>query len=81
LANEPDAGLTGAAFELANVGYTAMSDPDKKREGDAIGSDVASLREAAERLNDAPRERLRREGPKLQRPRLTWFLVCSMSSL
>ena len=54
MANEPDAGLTGAAFELANAGYTAMSDPNKKKEDEAIGSDVASLREAAERLNDAP---------------------------
>ena len=56
MANEPDDGLTGAAFELANAGYTPMSDPDKEREDEAIGSDVASLREAAERLNDAPRE-------------------------
>jgi hypothetical protein len=48
LANETDAGLTGAAFELANAGYTPMSDPDKENEDAAIGSDIASLREAAE---------------------------------
>jgi hypothetical protein len=55
LANEPDAGLTGAAFELANAGYVPMSDPDKKNEEETIGSDAASLREAAEQRS-APRE-------------------------
>jgi hypothetical protein len=48
LANESDAGLTGAAFELANAGYRPMSDPERENEDDAIGSDAASLREAAE---------------------------------
>jgi 2-hydroxychromene-2-carboxylate isomerase len=48
LANESDAALTGAAFELANAGYTPMSDPDKKDSDEAIGGDAASLREAAE---------------------------------
>ena len=53
---EPDdAGLTGAAFELANGGYVPMSDPDRKNEDEAIGSDTASLREAAEQRS-APRE-------------------------
>ncbi len=56
MANEPDAGLTGAAFELANAGYTAMSDPEDEKENEAIGGDAASLREVAERLNDAPRD-------------------------
>lgn len=56
MTNEPDAGLTGAAFELANAGYSPMSDPDKDKDDDSIGSDAASLREAAERLGDAPRE-------------------------
>jgi hypothetical protein len=55
LANEPDAGLTGAAFDLVNAGYVPMSDPDKKNEDEAIGSDTASLREAAEQRS-APRE-------------------------
>jgi hypothetical protein len=56
LAHESDAGLTGAAFELANAGYTPMSDPDKNKDRETIGSDTASLHEAAERLGDAPRE-------------------------
>ena len=56
MATESDAGLTGAAFELASAGYTAMSDPEKENEGEAIGSDAASLREVAERLNGAPPE-------------------------
>ena len=49
MADESDPGLTGAAFELANAGYTLMDDPDKNDEGEAIGGDAASLREAAER--------------------------------
>jgi hypothetical protein len=48
MANEPDPALTGAAFELANAGYQQMPDPDKKNDNEAIGSDSASLREAAE---------------------------------
>lgn len=56
MADESDAGLTGAAYDLANAGYTAMSDPDKRKNDEAIGSDAASLREAAERLNAAPPE-------------------------
>ncbi|WP_298255823.1 hypothetical protein [Bradyrhizobium sp.] len=55
MADESDAGLTGAAFELANAGYAAMSDPNKKNEDEAIGGDAASLREAAEQRG-APRE-------------------------
>jgi hypothetical protein len=49
LANEPDAGLTGAAFELARAGYKPMSDPHKKNDDEAIGGDATSLREVAER--------------------------------
>src|SRR5450756_971937 len=49
MANEPDSALTGAAFELANAGYRPMADPDQKNDEEAIGSDSASLREAAER--------------------------------
>jgi hypothetical protein len=57
LANEPDARLTGAAFELANAGYVPMSDPDKRNDDDeTIGSDAASLREAAEQRATTPRE-------------------------
>lgn len=56
MANESDAGLTGAAFELAQAGYSEMSDPDREKQSETIGSDAASLREAAERRSDAPYE-------------------------
>lgn len=46
--DEPDPALTGAAFELANAGYAAMPEAEKKREAETINSDTASLREAAE---------------------------------
>ena len=46
--------LTGAAFELANAGYTAMPDPEKREEKEEIGSDSNALREAAEKIS-APR--------------------------
>lgn len=49
MADEPSAALTGAAFDLANGGYRPMPDPAKKPDEEAIGSDSASLREAAER--------------------------------
>jgi hypothetical protein len=50
MTTEPDPALTGAAFELASAGYTLMPDLEKKHDGEAIGSDSTSLREAAERL-------------------------------
>jgi hypothetical protein len=56
LANEPDAGLTGAAFDLANAGYLPMSDPDRKNEDETIGGDAASLREAAEQRSNGASE-------------------------
>src|SRR5258708_6415122 len=49
MADEPNSALTGAAFEPANAGYKRMSDAEKRDEDEAIGSDSASLREAAER--------------------------------
>jgi hypothetical protein len=49
MAIDSDPALTGAAFELANAGYRPMPDSVKKSEGEAIGGDSASLREAAER--------------------------------
>ena len=49
MADEPDPALTGAAFELVNAGFRPMPDTAKKDEEEAIGSDSASLREAAER--------------------------------
>ena len=55
MADEPNSALTGAAFDLANGGYTPMPDPkEKQRNEEAIGSDSASLREAAE-LRPGPR--------------------------
>lgn len=49
--NNPE--LTGAAFDLANAGFVAMPEPDSKKAYETpIGSDSASLREAAERRAD-----------------------------
>lgn len=57
MANEPGSALTGAAFELASAGYVPMPEPDKKsNDGEAIGSDSASLREAAEQRAGPPDE-------------------------
>ena len=50
MSTDIDAALTGAGFDLANAGYTAMPDPGKKAEEQEIGSDSASLRDAAEQL-------------------------------
>jgi hypothetical protein len=47
MASDPNAALTGAAFDLANAGYKAMPDHIKKEEQEEIGGDGASLREAA----------------------------------
>jgi hypothetical protein len=57
MATEPNAALTGAAFDLANAGYMPMPDPDEKRDEEAIGGDSASLREAAERRS-GPRDEI-----------------------
>lgn len=46
---ETDSNLTGAEFDLANAGYTAMPDPERAAESEPIRSDSASLREAADR--------------------------------
>jgi hypothetical protein len=48
MADDLDPALTGAAFDLANAGYAAMPDKERKDEDEAIGSDSTSLREAAE---------------------------------
>ncbi len=45
---ETELNLTGAAFDLANAGYTAMPDPKHEEAADAIGSDSVSLRDAAD---------------------------------
>ncbi len=61
MADEPASALTGAAFELASAGYRPMPDPDKKSDEEAIGSDSASLREAAERRSGPPDEIVARQ--------------------
>jgi hypothetical protein len=55
MATEPNGALTGAAFDLANAGYAPMPDQDQKPDEETIGSDRASLREAAERRS-GPRD-------------------------
>jgi hypothetical protein len=47
MTSEIDSALTGSAYELANAGYVAMPDPQEREERETIGSDSASLREAA----------------------------------
>jgi hypothetical protein len=54
MTTETDSALTGVAFELANAGYSSMPDLEKKREEDAICSDSASLREAAQNRFGSP---------------------------
>jgi len=56
MTTEIDPALTGAAFDLASGGYTPMADTEKQREQEAIGSDGASLREAADKriVDDRP---------------------------
>lgn len=55
MADESSNDLTGAAHDLAMAGYKAM--PDRAPEEDeAIGSDSASLREAAERISEEPED-------------------------
>jgi hypothetical protein len=61
MVNEPDTVLTGAAFELASAGYRPMSDAGEEDDKEAIGSDSASLREAAERRSRPSDEIIVRE--------------------
>lgn len=49
---ETDSTLIGAAYDLANAGYTPMPDTGEKDEREAIAGDSASLREAAMQLAD-----------------------------
>lgn len=53
---ELDPNLTGAAFDLANAGYTAMPE-SRKRNEEEISGDSASLREAADHMAE-PRDEL-----------------------
>lgn len=52
MTTESDSALTGAAYDLTSAGYRAMPDPDGEKEREAIGSDTASLREAAAERGD-----------------------------
>ncbi|MGY4159045.1 hypothetical protein ACVINW_004887 [Bradyrhizobium sp. USDA 4461] len=53
MADEASNDLTGAAHDLAMGGYKPMPDRTPNEE-EAIGSDTASLREAAEKISDQP---------------------------
>jgi len=52
MANDPDAALTGAAYDLDNAGFRLMPDPHDRKQDVAIGSDSAALREAAAQRSD-----------------------------
>lgn len=54
MAGETESALIGGAYDLANAGFTPMPDPKRKDEAETIGSDSASLREAAERRSGVP---------------------------
>lgn len=47
MTTDSESNLTGAEFDLANAGYTPMPDPQRGEQEAEIGSDSASLREAA----------------------------------
>jgi hypothetical protein len=53
MTDETESALTGAAYELANAGYVPMPDPQVEKERETIGSDAASLREAAAQQTEA----------------------------
>ncbi|WP_342712170.1 hypothetical protein AAFG13_12510 [Bradyrhizobium sp. B124] len=55
MADESRDDLTGAAHDLAMAGYKAMPDRTSDEE-EAIGSDNASLREAAEKISEQPED-------------------------
>ena len=61
MANEPDPLLTGAAFDLANAGFTPMPDVEKTDEKESISSDSASLREVAGRRAGSTDEVIKRQ--------------------
>jgi hypothetical protein len=56
MVDEVDPALSGAAFDLANAGYRSMPDKHTKQEEEPIGSDSASLREAADRRSNSDSE-------------------------
>lgn len=51
---EHDPNLTGASFELVQAGYAEMPDPGREQEREPIGSDSASLHDAADLRTDSP---------------------------
>ncbi|QPF93785.1 hypothetical protein [Bradyrhizobium commune] len=53
---QTESALTGAAFDLANAGYEAMPDRERKEAAEPIGSDSGSLRDAADRRSDSSSE-------------------------
>ncbi|WP_257168570.1 hypothetical protein [Bradyrhizobium sp. SRS-191] len=53
MSDEPEALLTGASFELQSAGYKPMPDPEERPDREAIESDAASLREAAEQRSSS----------------------------
>jgi hypothetical protein len=55
MADDLDSNLTGAAYDLASAGYRPMPESVDRSEED-IGSDAASLREAAEKISAPPDE-------------------------
>lgn len=61
MTSETDSALTGAAFELAAGGFTPMPEEEEKDQQEAIGSDGASLREAAAQQTSAHDEVVVRE--------------------
>jgi hypothetical protein len=61
MAIEPDPALTGAAFDLANAGYTPMPELEEKHEEEEIGGDGVSLREAAAQRSGTRTEPIVRE--------------------
>lgn len=61
MTSETDSALTGAAFELAAGGFTPMPEAEEKDQQETIGSDGASLREAAAQRTSATDEVVVRE--------------------
>jgi hypothetical protein len=59
--SEIEPALTGAAFDLANAGYTSMPDPERREESEPIGGDSASLRDAAEQRSTSEPETVVRQ--------------------
>lgn len=51
---EHDPNLTGASFDLVQAGYSEMPDRGREQEREPIGSDSASLHDAADRRTDSP---------------------------